>query len=88
MVHDALSVGLQVLGDVTVGENSWDEEFVQAKEERNRFLEGVNYYNREKEVVMKAVTWSLVDLEEKVNFLETEDSLLMKLNKKLTSCSI
>lgn len=40
----------------------------------------------EKNVAMKAMTWSVVDLEKTVSCLETEKSLLVKMINELLSC--
>lgn len=48
MVHHGSDQGFEVVGDVTVDENSRNDEFEQAKEERERLLEEANDYNIKK----------------------------------------
>lgn len=72
MVHYALDQGLEVLGDVSVNENSRSNKFERLNNEQDRLKEDVNAYRTEmeqfvktlpeKEVPMKAMTCSVVDL--------------------------
>lgn len=97
MFHHALPQSLQVLGQVSVGENSQNDEFDQVKEEREGLLEDMKAYEIETEklektlleikVGMKAMTWSVIDLERTMSLLETDKTLLMKKNEGLASCS-
>lgn len=73
IVHASLAEGVEVLGNVSVGENSWKEEFERVKEEGDFLFKGVKSYKMEKgkfekiqqgkEVALRAMTRSLVDLE-------------------------
>lgn len=96
MFHHALTQGLEVIGDVSVGGNSWNNDFERVKEERDCLLDEVGAYKMEKkkhektmlekEVEMEAMTWSVMDSERPMNRLETEKSLLEKPNEEITSC--
>lgn len=54
-----------MLGDVKIGENSWNEAFERAKEKRDSLLEMDKFENKlsENEIEMKAMTRCLVDPE-------------------------
>lgn len=79
--HYALALDLEVLGDVWVGESSTIDEFERLKKKQQHFLEEGNDYKMEteklettlleKEVAMKEMTLSVVDLGRTVNSLET-----------------
>lgn len=97
VAHYALIQGLEVLDNVSVGEISRRDEFERVKKERDHFLEEKNAYKMEKEklgedavrmeVVVKAMTRSLVDLERSVIRLKMERRLARKTNENLLSCS-
>lgn len=97
MVHHAFAQGLEVPGDMSLGENSRNDAFERAKKEQNRFPGEFNAYKMEKgkpeqtllekEVANRAIKRSAVDLESTANCLKTVKCLLMKTNKGLLSCS-
>lgn len=97
VVHHALVQGLDLLGDVLVGEKSRNDEFEEVKEEQYRLPEEVILYKVEKETLektliekkgaMKAMIRVLVDLTKWVMRLEKRKCLLIKTNKTLLSCS-
>lgn len=86
--QNALRNGLEVPGDMSVGENSWYENFEQVEKDRNSLLEEVNTYKVDKdecekiliemEVAMITITWSLVDVKESMNCFYIKKGLYMK----------
>lgn len=85
-----------MLGHVSVAENARSDEFEQFKEEWDRLMKEVNAYKMgkkklekmllKKEVTMKAMTRSVVHLEQIVSSLETEKNLLIFTSEELVSC--
>lgn len=96
VVHDALAQGLKAVVSVLVDENFWNREVKRGKEHRDCLLEEVHSYKKkkkklekaflEKEIELKSMLWSLVDLEGNVSYLKAQKSLLMNADKVLPSC--
>lgn len=86
--HQALAQGLEVLGSLSLGENSLNNKFELLEEEWNSLLEEVNVHNMEKEklrkrlldkeVALKVMTLFVVDWERSLNCLETKKTSLIK----------
>lgn len=55
MVYNALTQGVEVLGDVSVKENSQNDKFERVKESHDRFLEEVKAYKMEMEGIEKTL---------------------------------
>lgn len=97
VIHHGMAQNLEMLRDVSVGENSRNEELKRVKDEWVHLTEEMNDYKMEmvkleltlleKKVTMKATTRSLVDLEGIVNRLETRKSFLLQTNEEAVSCS-
>lgn len=95
VAHRALDQDLEVLSEVLVDENCWNDEYERVKEERDSFLEDVSAYKMEKERLektlvkiegaMKGTTRSLVDFKRTVQHLAPEKSLSLKTNEELVS---
>lgn len=82
VLHNALAQVYGVLRDVRICENFWNEGLERVNEERAHSLEEVNSYDvkkeklentlAKKEVAMKAIKHSQLELERKVNRLQME----------------
>lgn len=82
---------------MSVDENCQIDEFERVKEKRDGLLREVNDYKMKRDkiektllkndIALEATAWSVLDLERTVICPEAEESLMMKTNEKLLSCS-
>lgn len=97
VAHDVMDQRLEVMCNVSVGNDSLRERLKQEHEMRDFLLEEINVYPvegkrpvntlPENSVAMKAIKRATVNLQRNSFCLEIEKTLLMKICKELLSCS-
>lgn len=98
LTYHPLTQGLELLDNVSMGENYLNESLDQVKKKQHHLRDDVSAYEMEEKklekavlgskIAMKAITWSILDLEKTVNCLDTEKSLLMNTSDELLHCSL